>query len=358
MKKFLIDRGDMNAPVLSRENNFDAVRLFAAMQVMVCHGINHLQITSLSGVVDVFSFFPGVIMFFVISGFLITSSLLRNIKRKGGIQYIRNRCLRIFPALWVSFILLLLLMLILGVIGVDNLFDARFWAWIIGQITLFQYYTPDCLRDFGVGTPNGSLWTIPVEFEFYILLPFVFLCFKRISIQIKFMLLFVVSVLCNLTWALNNEDTMIDKLIGVSVVPYLYAFLFGGLLYLNWDRLRTFITGKFVFWLAIYMAFCFLFNAYPGYSIGSLSTLVANLLLGLVTISAALSPVNVGKYLRGNDISYGMYIYHMLVINTFVELNLVGTIMDLLCVSIVTIIISVFSWRFIEKKALSMKYKN
>ena len=109
MKKFLIDRGDMNAPVLSRENNFDAVRLFAAMQVMVCHGINHLQITSLSGVVDVFSFFPGVIMFFVISGFLITSSLLRNIKRKGGIQYIRNRCLRIFPALWVSFILLLLL---------------------------------------------------------------------------------------------------------------------------------------------------------------------------------------------------------------------------------------------------------
>ena len=348
----------MNAPVLSRENNFDAVRLFAAMQVMVCHGINHLQITSLSGVVDVFSFFPGVIMFFVISGFLITSSLLRNIKRKGGIQYIRNRCLRIFPALWVSFILLLLLMLILGVIGVDNLFDARFWAWIIGQITLFQYYTPDCLRDFGVGTPNGSLWTIPVEFEFYILLPFVFLCFKRISIQIKFMLLFVVSVLCNLTWALNNEDTMIDKLIGVSVVPYLYAFLFGGLLYLNWDRLRTFITGKFVFWLAIYMAFCLLLNAYPGYSIGSLSTLVANLLLGLVTISAALSPVNVGKYLRGNDISYGMYIYHMLVINTFVELNLVGTIMDLLCVSIVTIIISVFSWRFIEKKALSMKYKN
>ena len=358
MKKFLIDRGDMNAPVLSRENNFDAVRLFAAMQVMVCHGINHLQITSLSGVVDVFSFFFFFIMFFVISGFLITSSLLRNIKRKGGIQYIRNRCLRIFPALWVSFILLLLLMLILGVIGVDNLFDARFWAWIIGQITLFQYYTPDCLRDFGVGTPNGSLWTIPVEFEFYILLPFVFLCFKRISIQIKFMLLFVVSVLCNLTWALNNEDTMIDKLIGVSVVPYLYAFLFGGLLYLNWDRLRTFITGKFVFWLAIYMAFCLLLNAYPGYSIGSLSTLVANLLLGLVTISAALSPVNVGKYLRGNDISYGMYIYHMLVINTFVELNLVGTIMDLLCVSIVTIIISVFSWRFIEKKALSMKYKN
>lgn len=90
-------------------------------------------------------------------------------------------------------------MAILGVIGVDHLFDVQFWMWVIGQITLFQYYTPDCLRDFGVGTPNGSLWTIPVEFEFYILLPFVFLCFKRISIQIKFMLLFVVSVLCNLT---------------------------------------------------------------------------------------------------------------------------------------------------------------
>ena len=298
-------------------------------------------------------------MFFVISGFLITSSLLRNIKRRGGvIQYIRNRCLRIFPALWVSFILLLLLMLILGVIGVDNLFDARFWAWIIGQITLFQYYTPDCLRDFGVGTPNGSLWTIPVELEFYILLPLVLLCFKRISIQIKLILLFLVSILCNLAWSWNNEDTIIDKLIGVSVVPYLYAFLFGGLLYLNWDRLRTFIAGKFVFWLAIYIVFCLLLDAYPGYSIGAIRTLIANLLLGVVTISAALSPINVGKYLRGNDISYGMYIYHMLVINTFVELGFVGSVMDLFYVLIITIIISVFSWRFIEKKALSMKYKN
>lgn len=97
MKKFLINRSDMNIPVLSRENNFDVVRLFAAMQVMVCHGINHLHVTSLLGVVDVFSFFPGVIMFFVISGFLITSSLLRNLKYGGGNTVYKKSLFENFP---------------------------------------------------------------------------------------------------------------------------------------------------------------------------------------------------------------------------------------------------------------------
>ena len=67
----------------------------------------------------------------------------------------------------------------------------------------------------------------------------------------------------------------------------------------------------------------------------------ANLLLGVLTISAAFSVTSLAKILHGNDISYGIYIYHMLVVNV-----------------VVTVIISTISWEFIEKKALLLKYKS
>ena len=34
----------INGNEISRENNFDLIRLFAALQVLLGHGINHLQI--------------------------------------------------------------------------------------------------------------------------------------------------------------------------------------------------------------------------------------------------------------------------------------------------------------------------
>ena len=64
----------INGNEISRENNFDLIRLFAALQVLLGHGINHLQILGYDEILDVISFFPGVMVFFVISGFLITRS--------------------------------------------------------------------------------------------------------------------------------------------------------------------------------------------------------------------------------------------------------------------------------------------
>ena len=47
--------------------------------------INHLQILGYDEILDVISFFPGVMVFFVISGFLITRSYINcSIKKSMG----------------------------------------------------------------------------------------------------------------------------------------------------------------------------------------------------------------------------------------------------------------------------------
>jgi peptidoglycan/LPS O-acetylase OafA/YrhL len=76
----------------------------------------------------------------------------------------------------------------------------------------------------------------------------------------------------------------------------------------------------------------------------------------MLTISAAYSNVNLSsKILRGNDISYGVYIYHMIVVNCAVALGYTHNVIWLLVVFLVTIAAGYLSWILIESKALKMK---
>src|ERR1700749_61918 len=83
-------------------NNLNYIRLLAALQVLFFHSAKHFGVTFdtpfLSFIEKILRAFPGVPVFFMISGFLITHSWLAkpDIKR-----YVRTRFLRIFPALWV-----------------------------------------------------------------------------------------------------------------------------------------------------------------------------------------------------------------------------------------------------------------
>jgi len=76
-----------------------------------------------------------------------------------------------------------------------------------------------------------------------------------------------------------------------------------------------------------------------------------------LTISCAFTYPHLGNILKRNDISYGVYIYHMLVINSLVELGYKGKLDYLIVAIIVTIFLGTLSWFLVEKKALSFKKK-
>ena len=81
-----------------RVNNFDLLRLIAAIQVVIAHSLRHLQMDLPAPWGALLDCFPGVPIFFVISGYLVSSSYERAPSLKA---YLRNRCLRIYPGLWV-----------------------------------------------------------------------------------------------------------------------------------------------------------------------------------------------------------------------------------------------------------------
>lgn len=149
-------------------NNFDLVRLLAATQVMITHFADHLGISD-NPFIAALRYFPGVPIFFFVSGFLISASWMRHPSLSG---YARNRILRIYPALWGAFTVTALAIMALAPEMLSrHLGQAALWA--IAQTTILQMWNPGFLRGFGIGVVNGSLWTIPVELSFYCAVPLI-----------------------------------------------------------------------------------------------------------------------------------------------------------------------------------------
>lgn len=105
------------------------------------------------------------------SGLLIWLSVGRS---KSYRQFLTKRFLRIFPELWVS-----VLVDILVIMALYRGWTAKSLILFgIGQGTVLQFWTPSALHGYGVGTPNGALWTMGVIIQFYIVVWFFYKIMK------------------------------------------------------------------------------------------------------------------------------------------------------------------------------------
>jgi peptidoglycan/LPS O-acetylase OafA/YrhL len=335
-------------------NNFDLLRLFAALEVVLLHSFPHLMLPY-PAFFKVILNFPGVAMFFVMSGFLISASLERNPDLR---IYFKNRAYRIFPALWTCIVLTVIVITLVTQISFLNLKAIPwFFAQCVGLI-----YTPDFLKSFGFGSYNGSLWTIPLELQFYVVLPVLYFIISKIFQQPRYktiVIAIVCVVFCFITYyvkmrydADNFSFNNTPKILRYSFIPNIYLFLFGIVL----QRLEIYksdwIHGKGLYWLAGYLLVSYLIPT-------SNETYIFKLLcLGVTTISVAYTaPTLANRLFKGNDISYGVYIYHGLVLGVFVHLKLFNNPMYIVLLVLITIILATLSWLFIEKPAMKRKVK-
>lgn len=362
-----IERRDPSSPQRPRDaqpcsppriNNFDAIRLAAAYQVLAVHGLEHFHLDTAPGYHFVWRLLrhvPGVIVFFTVSGFLIFWSFDRSPDLR---RYRGNRLARIYPAMWAAFIVSALMLVVHGYIRRTNVTSTPILAWIVGQVSFAQFYTPEIFRGYGIGTPNGALWTIVVELQFYAVVP-AFLRLAGSLVRRRNALLAILaaaSIVVNV-WARSLDPMSLQrKLIGVTVFPYLIYFIIGVAAYVNWDTVHRFFVGTGARLALVFVAYA----AFVGEYLGLYQTsywpnffgFVEHLLLGALTIAVAFTARSTAdRVLRGNDISYGLYLIHCIVINVLVQHHINGGT-ALLMLTTMSTLYAVLSWVTIERPVL------
>lgn len=357
-----------------RLNNFDLIRLLAALQVVFVHAVGHTDVLHqgpawLLRILDGVILFPGVAVFFVISGFLIAPSWERS--RDCPAAYFWRRWLRIYPALFVCVLASIVALGIFGFLTPETLGSGGFWGWLFGQLSFGQFFNPECFRGFGVGVVNGALWTISVELQFYLLMPLLYwVAFRRdkagrwrrwvlpASFVVSFGFFWWVDARTNGPGGFS-EAGLGPKLLFVSFLPHWWMFALGVGLHRNFGRLRALLEGRGMHYLLAYSVFAFLrvhvverdagWIFYLGY-------LPERLLLAALTVSAAFTAKGLSsRLLGGNDVSYGVYIYHFLLINILIEIGVMKTAAWVLPVFVLSLLAGLLSWSFVERRALAFK---
>ena len=332
------------APTFVR-NNFDLIRIVTAVLVLVNHSLGHLKLP-VPGWYAVIQQFQRVPMFFVMSGFLLSASFERNSNLR---QYFTNRLTRIYPALWMC--LILTVILFAAICGV-NFLNGETAPWLAAQ-GIGLIYTPSFLRDFGYGSYNGSLWTIVIELQFYLCLPVIYWLFRKVKWNKYFYLLFALSCITSLllysyTKTLSGSTAWIAKVARYTFLPHAYIFLTGILL----QRLKVYewkwVRGKAFLWMAIFLALSYTLPP------SIISKTIAMIVLAFCTISLAYSAPGVAtKLLKNRDISYGVYLYHGMLLAMLVEMGIIGSGWYLIGVAAVTFLLAWLSYRYIEQPAMT-----
>ncbi|MCR9191715.1 MAG: acyltransferase [Gammaproteobacteria bacterium] len=355
----------MNTP--HRQNNFDIIRLFAAIQVVFIHTRSWLDIPIKSYVYHMMSMFSGVAIFFIISGFLITKSFVEsggNLKR-----YTMNRVLRIYPGLWVNFLFIIVLLYATG--AIKDIFAINFGLWGLCQsltgLSMFGQRLFDW-AGFYHFFPSGVTWTIAVELGFYGLVPWFFLPFineRKKLFNIIFVLVFIASIsfsLLNGRLIASQPSNKLALFLQWSILPYLWIFMIGSLVYLKWSCIHMYIKNKFIYWLALHVLISLLAFSLHG-SMGidfktmGLFNVIRVLVLAGCVISFAYSFKSL-NFLNGKiDLSYGVYLYHMQVVCTLMSLGLLHSQYLWILVFASTFALAALSWFLVEKPALTLKYK-
>ncbi len=343
-----------------RPNNFDLIRLLAATQVVIFHGVHHIHPPGSQGSIIVrwLDYFPGVPVFFIISGFLVSASYERSKTQK---SYWVNRAFRIFPALWVCFALSVVSVLVLEPNLILNADIKHIVAWVIAQISFFQFYNPEFLRPYGVGSLNGSLWTIPVELQFYVGLPLIYglLRIARRKSNTRLVLAFLAFMaIAQFFFRLPVEyhELIWFKVIKCSMLPHFWLFLLGVWMQRNFNSILWIFEDKFFYWLGLHILFIVVAQN-TGVTSGYNKTFpIFTITVSGVAMSGAFSFRTLSdRTLAGNDISYGVYIYHMVVINAFVTRGMIGRYEYLFLAVAISFILAYLSWIIVEKPCLMIK---
>ena len=344
---------EINQDLNINDNCFDIIRIVAAYTVFLGHFITHFNVP-FPVLFDIAYFVRGVPVFFLLSGFFIAASLERYTAK----EFLIRRFVRIYPAMWICILLnTLIIFCIYALPPIKDLF-----VYFFTQFTVFQFYTGDWLRGYGVGNPNGALWMISCMIQFYIIAIFIAKWMKSRSLKtwISVIILFaMVSLISAKLQGLFPE--IIWKLYAVEIIPFLYIFMFGMAMYYHRHRMIPVLKRYWYLFCVIYIAWeIFVPSSVKAVFDGVLYNVVTTVFLSLMIGAIGFA---FGRHRLKADYSYSFYLYHMVVINIIYHLFIqritsVFSLLGILSLStVLVVLLAVLSQKLIEQKTGNLLQK-
>ena len=311
--------------------------------------------------IDMFKFgYIGVDIFFVISGFVISSRIYSELIEKKSIDlfsFYKKRFKRIFPVL--IFILSFVFLFIIFFQPLDLLIENAyvFFFTIFGAANLYYLFSSKDYFDNIFEDVFGHTWSLGVEEQFYLIFPFLLLfIYKFLKGNKEFIKilssLIIIGIFITVYFSENNQ------LIFYSPIFRFWELLLGSLVYilsLNF-KIKNFKISL--------LAFIFLF------SVSLNNSYMTN--ISAVVFSSLLASFFIFFYAKNNrlnfffenssliflgNISYSFYLWHLPVIYFF-DLYFIESFFRIPFIFIVTFLLSIFTYFYIEKKFRYKEFKN
>ena len=332
------------------------------MNLVVKNNHHRIDIQGLRGLailsVILFHFFPkffpmgylGVDLFFVISGFLITSIVSIKLEEKtfSFKKYFIKRVYRIIvPILFV--------LVFFGIVSFFILLPQdlnSFWNSAISTLlfipNIFFWVTGGYFGTANEYKPLLHLWSIGLELQFYFLFPFILFFIFKYFINKKFfylLILFIIFFIINLL--IINTNFSFFNLPG-----RLWEFFIGSLVFF-YSKKKNIIF----YYISLFLIFFFLFfNEFKSFNL-----FIVVIATGVVIYYNINSILNYKIFQFFGKISYSLYLIHWPIL-VFVKYYLIRDLLyyELFFLFCLNIIISYFFWLYIEdyfRKKLSFKYQ-
>lgn len=332
---------------MKHRNDIDGLRAVAVIAVLLFH----------TRVLHMFGGFAGVDIFFVISGFLITTLLLQEIgnDRFSILHFYERRGRRLLPAL--------VFVLVFASLAANKLllpYDARDYG---RQLFATLFFCSNLLFARQTGyfdapaemKPLLHCWSLAVEEQFYILYPlFLFLVTRYFKKRYSLAIAAVLSA--SLILSIHHLET---HSAANFYLPFSRAWelLIGGLLATKvLPRLKSvrLANGLAVTGVGLICYSVFAFS--PGTPFPGIAAMVPCLGAALVIYSGDGEQTYVGRLLSLKPvvfiglISYSLYLWHWVIL-VFARYYLVRplTPLETTAVIVASILLASFSWRFVER---------
>jgi len=328
--------------------DIDGLRAIAVLSVIIFHFYNSILPSG----------YVGVDIFFVISGFLITTIILKE-HEAGEFSFIKfylRRIRRIFPALFAMLFVSFLLGFLILSSGDMLWFSKQFYYATLQISNLFFQRTVDYFDENRNTDPLLHTWYLGVEEQFYVLMPVLIITLFSFGKSKKLPLYTLVFLSLVSLFFSQYLVTSNQKIAFYSLISRFWELGVGCLAAFSNKKIISSKNSNFLAFLGAALIAASLFvikySNFPG-----LSALLPCVGAVLIIISGKQNKTLIVKFLSNRilvfigKMSYSLYLWHFPIIIFYKEYTNQKTINPLAAtiLALIIFIISYFSWRFIEK---------